>query len=348
MFKSPMAPAAVGDLLFCFFQKNAGKREGVLIFLESQCCLFSRKVLYLPKYRKNMAKLMRDIGEFNALFHQPTLHPFVSVGDLAVADSSLFEPTDFDMYCVMLLEQECGKLTKDGKPISYKVGTVVTVMPGQTMMIQVESGKKPQGKMLAFRPELLIKTGLGRDFYMFGFFSYDAREALELSAIERGILQNCFANIIAELHTANDHLTGHMLRLGIGQLLSYCKRFYERQFVTQRKTNSDVVEKLSSLLDNYLSSGLPEQKGQPTVAWCAQQFNWSPNYFGDVIKRELHITAQEYVQGKIIEVARNMLSDTNMSVTEIAQQLGFTYPNHFTRLFRRKVGLSPSQYRMRV
>lgn len=295
-----------------------------------------------------MPRLMRDIGEFNALFHQPTLHPFVSVGDLAAADSSLFEPTDFDMYCVLLLEEECGELTKDGRPISYRAGTVVTMMPGQTMAITVESHKKPQGKMLAFRPELLIKTGLGRDFYMFGFFSYDAREALELSAIERGILQNCFANIIAELHTVDDHLTGHMLRLGIGQLLSYCKRFYERQFVTQRKTNSDVIEKLSSLLDNYLSSGLPEQKGQPTVAWCAQQFNWSPNYFGDVIKRELHITAQEYVQGKIIEVAKNMLTDTAMSVTAIAQQLGFTYPNHFTRLFRRKVGMSPSEYRMRV
>lgn len=294
-----------------------------------------------------MVKALKDIAELNTLFSQPTLHPMVSVGNLASASPSLFEPSDFGMYCVVLMDAECGVLSKDGKPIRYREGTVFTMMPGQVVSLAVEAGKKPRGWMLAFRPELLVKTGLGRDFYMFSFFSHDIREALELSASERSVLQNCFANINAELCSPNDHLTGHMLRLGIGQMLSYCKRFYERQFVEQRKANSDILQKLGALLDNYLSSGLPEQKGQPTVAWCAEQFHWTPNYFGDVVKRELHITAQEYVQNKIIDAARAMLTTTRMTITEIAQQLGFSYPNHFTRLFCRKAGMSPTEYRQR-
>lgn len=293
----------------------------------------------------NVMKRIQNIDEYNAYFHQPTLHSMVSVGDLSRADLSLFRPTDFGMYCVVLMDADFGALMKGGKSMRYGAGTVFSMMPGQEVSVQLNPDVKPKGWMLVFRPELLIKTGLGRDFYMFNFFSYDVQEALLLSAAERNILLNCFATIYAELHTPDDHLTGHMLRLGIGQMLSYCKRFYERQFDVKRKANNDILTRLSTLLDNYLSSGLPEQKGQPTVAWCAEQFQWSSNYFGDVVKRELHITAQEYVQGKIIEAAKTMLVSTNMTVTEIAQQLGFVYPNHFARLFHRKTGMSPSDFK---
>ena len=292
-----------------------------------------------------MTKTIKDIDEFNAYFRQATTHPLVSVGDLSKVDLSIFEPQDFNMYCVVLMDGDFGTFTKDGKKIKYAECTLFTFVPGQVVALELDYKTHPRGWILAFRQELLVKTGLGRDFYMFNFFSYDLLEALPLSPMERSTILNCYANIYAELHTPADNLTGHMLRLGIGQLLSYCKRFYERHYISQTGGFSNLLQRLDLLIDNYLSSGLPEQKGQPTVAWCAEQFNLSSNYFGDVVKRELQITAQEYVQGKIIDAAKTLLRDTNMSVSQISEQLGFTYSNHFTRLFHKKVGYSPSRYR---
>lgn len=292
-----------------------------------------------------MAIKVNTIEQFNEYFHQKTLHPLISIGDLSKADLSLFEPTDFGMYCVVLMDDDFGRLIKGGMSIEYKPGTVFTLMEGQVVAMDLKKDVKPKGWILAFKPEFLIKTGLGRDFYMFNYFNDEVLEALELSSTERHVLLNCFNNIFAELHAPDDNLTGHMLRLGIGHLLSYCKRYYERQFQTKSKNNPSIITRLSSILDDYLSSGLPIQKGQPTVAWCAEQFHLSPNYFGDVVKRELHITAQEYVQQKIIAAAKVMLRDPRMSITEIAEALGFTYPNHFTRLFHKKIGMSPSEFR---
>ncbi len=292
-----------------------------------------------------MARTVSGIDEFNAFFHQPTLHPFMSVGNLSQADLSLFEPLDFNMYCVVLMDIDFGELVRNQKCIRYKAGTIFSLRPGQVVSMNLDYTVKPQGWMLAFRPELLERSGLGRDFYMFTFFSHDVFEALELSQMERGVIVNCFANIYAELLADNDYLTNHMLRLGIGHLLSYCKRFYERQFNSGISQDGDLRQRLESLIDSYLSSGSAAQQGQPTVAWCASQFNLSPGYFGELVKHELRITAQEYIQRKIIAAAQSLLLDTNMSINEISEELGFTYPNHFTRMFRRNTGQSPVEWK---
>ena len=292
-----------------------------------------------------MAKVISGIDEFNAFFHQPTLHPLMSVGNLSQADISLYAPIDFDMYCVVLMDIDFGELIKSGESIKYQAGTIFSVRPGQVISMNLDYAVKPQGWILAFKPELLDKSGLGRDFYMFNFFSHDVNEALFLSQAERGIILNSFANIYAELQTPTDYLTNHMLRLGIGHLLSYCKRFFERQFTERSNQTSNFREKMDSIIDGYLSSGSTAQQGQPTVAWCASQFNLSPNYFGDLVKRELHITAQEYIQQKIIAAAQALLKGTSMFVNEIAEEIGFSYPNHFTRMFKKNTGLSPVQFR---
>jgi len=293
-------------------------------------------------------KKVKDIEEFNGFFHQPTVHPQIAVGDLNRADLSLFDPMDFDMYCIVLMDSEFGELVRNGKTLRYRSGTIFSIRPGQPVSMNLDYRIKPQGWMLAFRSELLEKSGLGRDFYMFNFFSADDLEALELSAAERGIILNGFANIYAELNTPSDYLSTHMLRLGIGHLLSYCKRFYERQFTERARQGNNLLQRLDQVVDRYLSSGLPSSQGQPTVAWCAEQFNLSPNYFGDLVKRELHITAQEYVQNKIILAAQTLLRETTMTVNEIAEELGFAYPNHFTRMFHKKVGETPLKFRKRV
>lgn len=295
-----------------------------------------------------MSKVIVDIDEFNAFFHQSTLHPLMSVGNLSQADLSLFEPIDFNMYCVVLMDDNFGELVKCGTNIRYQAGTIFSVRPGQVISMNLDYTVKPKGWMLAFRPELLEKSGLGRDFYMFSFFSHDVNEALTLSQAERGIILNSFANICAELQTPNDYLTNHMLRLGIGHLLSYCKRFFERQFSKHVSQKKNLAEQMETMIDNYLSSCSPAQQGIPTVAWLASQFNLSPNYFGEMVKREIHITAQEFIQRKIILAAQSLLASTAMSVNEIAEELGFEYPNHFTRLFKRNTGITPMQFRKGV
>lgn len=289
--------------------------------------------------------IVSTMDQFNTYFHQPTVHPMMAVGDLSRADLSLYDLLRFDMYCVVLMDADFGELVKAGTAIRYDAGTIFWLRPRQYVAMNLDYSVKPRGWMVVFKPELLERTGLGRDFYMFDFFNHDVNEALTLSSSERGIILNSFANIQAELLSKRDYLSDHMLRLGIGTLLSYCKRFFERQFEEDRIHNTNLKTQLDLLLDNYLSSGSSAQMGQPTVAWCATHFHLSPNYFGDLVKRELHITAQEYIQQRIISQAKHLLADTPMSVGEIAEELGFTYPTHFARMFRRKTGQSPQEFR---
>lgn len=293
---------------------------------------------------------IENIDQFNRYFHQPTFHPLVSVADLSKADLSLFLPTDFGMYCVVLMEVDFGELVLRSGSMRYRGGTIFTMKPGDVVSMNLDSRKHPRGKMLVFRPELLNGSGLGRDFYMFNFFEYDVSEALELYDSELHVILNSFNNLNAELKAPDDDFTSHMLRLGIGQLLTSCRRFYERQFDTKKMHRSDMIHRLDSLLDGYLAgeSNLPQRLGQPNVAWCASQFNLSPNYFGDLVRREINMTAKSYIQQKIIEKAKSLLADLSLSINDIAARLGFDYPNHFTRFFSNKVGLSPTQFRARL
>jgi len=297
-----------------------------------------------------MHTIVESIDQFNRYFHQPTYHPQVSVADLSKADLTLFAPTDFGMYCVVLMEANFGELVLRNTAVRYRAGTIFTMKPGDVVSMNLDPHVHPHGLMLVFRPELLNGTGLGRDFYMFNYFNYEVFEALELFDSERHVAINCFKNINAELQAADDEFTSHMLRLGIGQLLTSCRRFYDRQFDTKKMHSSELIHRLDAMLDNYLSgeSDLPKSIGQPNVAWCAQQFHVSPNYFGDLVRREINMTAQAYIQFKIIEKAKSLLADLSLSINDIATQLGFSYANHFTRFFHNKTGLSPSQFRVKL
>ncbi len=293
---------------------------------------------------------VENIEQFNHYFHQPTYHPQVSVARLQDADLSLFEPTDFCMYCVVLMEVDFGELVLHDTCMRYRGGTMFTMKPGDVVSMNLDSRVKPHGWMLAFRPEQLNGTGLGRDFYMFNFFEYKVAEALELFDSERRVIINCFNNIYTELQAPDDELTSHMLRLGIGQLLTCCRRFYDRQFDTKDLHSSDLGKRLDKMVDEYLSEGSNKLRtqGPPTVAWCAEQFHLTPSYFGDIVRREMGITPQAFLQTKLIDRAKSLLASQELTINEIAEELGFSYPNHFARLFRQKTGMSPSAFRKQL
>ena len=286
-----------------------------------------------------------DIEDFNAFFSQPTLHPQVAVTELYRANFNLYDVRKFNMYALIMLEEEFGELLRDGNVLPYSKGSLVTVRPGQSIGMRMHYMAKPQGWMLVFKPELLEKTGLGRDFYMFSYFNADYTEAIRLSDMEYGVIRNCFANLYAELNTPKDHLSGQMIRLGIGTLLSYVKRYFENQHSMVTAKGETMAARVDAILDKYLQSGLPAQNGQPTVSWCAEQLDLSPNYFGEMLKKEVKVTAQEYIKRKIVEHAQVLLRQTNMTINEIAEELGFAYPNHFTRMFHKSTGYTPLKYR---
>ena len=286
-----------------------------------------------------------DIQQFNQFFHQPTLHPMVSAGELSRVDTTIFEERDFGMYGVILMNTVFGDLIKNGKPLPYQAGSLFAILPGQKISLKVDYTAKRRGLILVFRPELLVKSGLGRDFYMFDFFNHDFETALTLQERELDIITGCYEDAFLELLQEPDYLTNHMVRLCIGRLLSYCKRFFEQRYAIRSASGRNLGPSLDTMIESYLSSGSAAQQGQPSVSWCADQFHLTPNYFGSLVKRELHISAQEYIQGKIIQAAERLLSTTTMPVGDIAEELGFSYPNHFTRLFTAKTGMSPLKYR---
>ena len=288
---------------------------------------------------------INSIQDINKFLGAETLYNQVTVADLAHANVSFFHTRMYNMYAVILMENYCGEVVRDNQVISYSERSLITIRPGQTLGVIQDYDVKPKGVILAFKAELLEKTGLGRDFYMFSYFNMNYKDAIALNEIEYKVIRNCYTNLHAELHTPKDHLSGQMIRLGIGTLLSYVKRYFEQQHIDLVKRTETISGRLDALLDKYLGSGQPAQQGLPTVKWCATQLDMTPSSFAELVKRDLHVTAQEYIKSKMITHAQVLLRQTNMTINEIAEELGFKYPNHFTRMFHSATGYTPLKYR---
>ncbi len=200
---------------------------------------------------------------------------------------------------------------------------------------------------ILFHPDLLQGTALGKSIRKYTFFSYEANEALHLSEEERAIVTDCLKIIRMELEHGVDKHSKTLLVTHIELLLNYCMRFYERQFATRSRANHDVLARFERLLDDYFEGPLAERDGLPTVKYFADKVCLSPNYFGDMLKKETGKTPQEYIQEKVIEVAKERVAGTDETVSRIAYSLGFQYPQHFCRQFKRRVGCTPNEYRAR-
>jgi len=189
-------------------------------------------------------------------------------------------------------------------------------------------------------------TSLGRHMHEYTFFSYHVNEALHLSEQERQTVIDCVHKIGLELQHAVDKHSKTLIVSNIELFLNYCIRFYDRQFITREHAHKGILERFEKLLNDYFTSDKPQTTGLPSVTYCAGELNLSSNYFGDLIKKETGRSAQEYIQSKLIDVAKEKIFDTSKSVSEVAYELGFKYPSHFTRLFKQRVGRTPNEYRM--
>jgi len=289
---------------------------------------------------------LETVTAYNDLLGVETLHPLVSVIDLTRAHPTRHQRLTFGFYTVFLKEVKCGDLIYGRRYYDYQEGTVVCLAPGQVIGIE-DNGEtfQPRGWALCFHPDLIRGTSLGGHIKEYSYFSYEVNEALHLSQKERGIFVDCLHKIRLELEHSIDRLSRRLIATNIELLLDYCLRFYERQFVTRETNNRDILVRFESLLDDYFESGRAVWDGLPTVKWCAGELCLSPNYFGDLIKKETGKTAQEQIRLRLVTEAKERLADPAKSVSEVAYSLGFRYPQHFSRLFRRVEGRTPNDYR---
>lgn len=291
-----------------------------------------------------------SVDLYNKLYGLETLNPLVSVIDLNKATSSVdLIRFNYGIYALYLkLEKACdikyGRQTYD-----YQEGTIVCFAPGQTAETNPTTDKvQVNAHGILFHPDLLRGTSLGKNIKKYTFFSYEVNEALHLSEEERSIVMDCLKIIRMELEHGVDKHSKTLLVNHIELLLNYCMRFYERQFITRGKTNRDVLTRFENLLDEYFESTLAEQDGLPTVKYFADKLCLSSNYFGDMFKKETGKSPQEYIQEKVIELAKERISGTADTVSQIAYSLGFQYPQHFCRLFKKRIGYTPSEYRAQI
>ncbi len=289
---------------------------------------------------------LESVAQFNMQRGQETLHPLVTVLDQSKSKPTYPARFVSGLYIVFLKEVNCGELKYGRSNYDYQEGTLVFIAPQQVYGIDEVQPVQPKGWALAFHPDLIHGTPLGRHIKDYNFFSYDVNEALHLSERERQIVIECFNKIQYELEHAIDKHSKTLITSNIELFLNYCVRFYDRQFITRDNVHKDISVRFEELLNDYFQSGKPQTLGLPSVAYCAEQLNLSPNYFGDLIKKETGKSAQEYIQGKLIDVAKEKVFDTGKSISEIAYEMGFKYPAHFTRLFKQRVGQSPNEYRL--
>ena len=291
------------------------------------------------------------VKDYNDHWGVPTRHPYVNI----LEGSHITAPIpncrkNMGMYVAFLKDVLCADyLTYGRQGYDYQENTLVFIAPGQVFGHPADgSTYQAKGWALYFSPELLHGASLGRHMKDYTFFSYATNEALHLSQKERETIIDCFRKIDDEINFGGDRHSNTIIASAIELFLNYCLRFYDRQFITRKKANRDLLSRFEELVDNYFTSGNAQEHGTPTVAWCADKLHLSANYFGDLIKKETGRTAQEYLMQKTMDVTKEQLFDPARSIGEIAYYLGYQYPQYFSRTFKKVVGCSPNDYRRQL
>lgn len=286
------------------------------------------------------------IDRYNRFFGLETQHPLVAVVDTA---NCTLHPQHFTLnygiYALFLKQTKCGDIRYGRRTYDYQEGTITSFAPGQVVEVNMTAGVQPRARGLLFHPDLIKGTSLGREIKNYSFFSYSSAEALHLSEDEKRLYSDVLDQISEELTRPIDRFSKRLLSRSIELILDYCMRFYARQFETRAVADHGILARFETLLDEYFAQHRPESEGVPSVKYFADKVCLSPNYFGDLIKKETGKTAQEYIQDKIIDLAKELILGTDKTINEISYELGYQYSQHFNRIFKKNVGQTPNEYR---
>ncbi|WP_294296207.1 AraC family transcriptional regulator [uncultured Chryseobacterium sp.] len=300
---------------------------------------------------KRETQRIKTITEFHRLRGLPAPeHPLISVVDYA----SIQRPADIGeinlmvgFYMISLKKGIGGKMYYGQQEFDFDEGVMAFMEPNQVFRIQSNPSavEKRMGWMLLIHPDFLWHTSLAKTIKRYDYFHYSVHEALFLSEKEQNILTAIIENIRLEYHTNMDKFSKQIIVSQIETLLSYSERFYQRQFITREKVNHQILDRLESLLAGYFSSEDLSVKGLPTVQYIADALNISPKYLSGLLKTLTGQTTQQHIHEKLIEKAKEKLSTTNLSVSEIAYEMGFEHSQSFSKLFKTKTEMSPLEFR---
>jgi len=292
---------------------------------------------------------LKTISQFHTLRGLPKpKHPLISVinfEDMTPALESGKQSLLFDFYMISVKRDMNHKYRYGQQDYDFDEGVMFCMAPHQILsVIREEQGKNPSGWMLMIHPDFLWNTSLASSIKKYEFFDYSVNEALFLSEDEELKIQQIIENIKQEYQTNIDKFSQNIIISQLETLLNYSERFYQRQFITRYKAHHQFLEKLEILLNNYFEGNIKEQ-GLPSVQFLSEEFKMSPHYMRSLLKSLTGQTTQQHIHEKLIEKAKEKLSTTKLSISEIAYELGFEHSQSFSKLFKVKTDISPLEFR---
>jgi AraC family transcriptional activator of pobA len=295
-------------------------------------------------------RTLRTVADFHAIAGLPApAHPLLSVVDYSQVQ---YQTTDSEIrwlqhfYCIGLKRDIQGKFRYGQQQYDFNAGIISLTAPGQVVeLITTTQSPRPSGYLLCMHPDFIWNTALARKIKQYDYFGYAVNEALFLSDKEEEVIISVIRHIERECQNNIDAFSQSIIVAHLEVLLSYFERFYQRQFITRRKTNHQLLEQLETLLDKYFDDNELSLQGLPTAQYLAAALHISPNYLGSLLKSLTGLNTQQHIHERVISKAKQLLSTTRLSVSEIAYELGFEHVQSFNKLFKSKTNITPLAFR---
>ncbi|GAB4045455.1 helix-turn-helix domain-containing protein [Spirosoma litoris] len=301
------------------------------------------------KKEMNQPRLINSILEWHNIASLPKPeHPLISLihhADVPVVSDEYWKGNVINLYIISIKKDFKGKLKYGKNYYDFDEGTMTFLSPGQVLTVEDDESRDCSGWSLLIHPDFIRGYPLEKTIKSYGFFSYEVTEALHLSDKEDALMESLIRNIEQEYHSSIDSYSQDVMVAHLDLLLNYANRFYNRQFITRKHASHDLLTNLEGLLTDYFNSTKVQEMGLPTVHYISDALNVSPNYLSDLLRKLTGQSTQQHIQNKLIEKAKESLTTTSLSVSEIAYQLGFEYPQSFNKLFKSKTQLSPLEFR---
>ncbi len=298
------------------------------------------------KKAEHTFRKFESLSDFHRVLGLPKpLHPlisFIDIKDISIMEENLGSSFLLDFYKISYKSNLCGQAKYGQNYYDFGEGGLVYTAPNQIFEAHTTEST---GYLLLFHPDFLLTYPLAKKIKQYGFFSYAINEALHISDKEKETIFSIFKIIDEELQSRIDDFSQDVIISQVDLLLNYSNRFYKRQFLTRKAVNNDLLQKLETFLDDYFNNNKTVLEGIPSVQFLADHLNMSPNYLSDMLRSLTGQSAQQHIHNRLIEKAKEKLSTTELSISEIAYELGFEHSQSFNRLFKSKMNTTPLKFR---